>query len=85
MVRDGGVGMKIKRFIIVMCALTFFAGFFSCALISLQVNKAGYKQGFEAGVKHEKQRRTAWADSIRNNCKWNNGVPDSVREDFKWE
>jgi hypothetical protein len=49
----------------------------------------GYKQGFEAGkqagIKYEKQRRNAWADSIRNNCKWNNGVPDSVREDFKWE
>ncbi len=70
--------------------MNYWTGFFTGLAMVVVVDvmyfdKEHYKQGFEAGKQYEKQRRTAWADSIRNNNKWNNGVPDSVREDFKWE
>ena len=73
----------MKKAIVILWLIAIFNCWLLYRAIDNQSNV--YKQGFEAGIKHEKQRRTAWADSIRNSNKWNNGVPDSVRKDFKWE
>ena len=77
--------MKVIKFLVIITTVCCF-GYGLCYFTK---SEESYKQGFAVGrhngIKYEKQRRNNWADSIRNNNTWNNGIPDSVRKDFKWE